>query len=871
MQVSIFEIARRQFTADAAIHTSDILPFALQRLFQGREMTFELGAKPVSLTVLQWAFTCGNPKEFFPGRFSLVPVKRPADTPLAQCCLKQVTALYPHDLFQEERHCFSALWGDFTGQCDLLPVTDISLETTKSRSNLWLWRARLPKETLRYDSQHDLLLAAILTSSSASTSASRDALAQSLLAIVKGCVELFSGSAAGAESLPSVCMVLPHGDALVTWRASEWAELGNPAVDRLVEACWTRRSLTPKSKVDENDFALSTLVIRRCGEPLSENEAYARFSFGRRQWVELERRATKEFEQRVDAVAKAALKLSDWLKEVLPNAGAQRLWQPTMEGLERLGFSEPATRSPEDLRAQLLGRRDGFPTAKAFAEGVRTAFRRSFRMSAVVSNRVMNSCLCELVGALWSSPGLLKTLKDYPRDTLICEMAFFPEAVGRDLFYVPLMLPASRRSATKENAYFLSYAVGMCPPELVRQDTFREIAENFTEDLYMSFLEEAYGELAVACESARTCQNHLAGHVVGQARTALCNAKNSYDQAALDLLRLADFHVSRDVLEYCQIGAWDLTRVALRKDSALTLVHRVPLVRFEQLADHIFGSAIAEMKYHSLLISKHLGNVEHSGLLDDLVGAVSELRELRTNKSDGKTEQAVDASAIAERLRSVEQEIEIAQSRWALLIGRHDGTFQNDLPVIDAASCVEHFRKAVKAVRKAYGDRIDFDQCPPQLTFVGMHGHAIRERPGVLREVFINLLSNRVKHERTKILEVRSWGVELSWAEEGEITKMAEPIPASYERWRECLRQPGGACLIRAHPCSLPQDKLRLLVQEALWGTDLKTQGIFGMTMFTKVYDRVFETKSLDEDPIVPIATCPDGPNSGMLMLMPGR
>jgi hypothetical protein len=627
------------------------------------------------------------------------------------------------------------------------------------------------------------------------------------------------------------------------------------AVDRFVELC-SQVSQTSPGKFDP----LHVLVIRRCGEPLGgRKEAYSRFAFGSCHWEKIKALLEASWKDLCDKIAEESLRLCD--------AGIS--WSRVAGALKNLGFSDSAVRSQERLsQARMQGDRSGFPKDKGpFRQRVETAFKKPFPVRAVVSNRIMGACLPEWVWNLWVSPGLVKTLKGYPLDTLLCEMAFFPGELGKLLYYVPLYVPPSRQFRNPEG-YFLCYGVAMCSPTVISEEAFRAAVQVANQDLYLGFLEEAYLQLMDAAEQAKRCQEKLILDPE-TAKEALDEAVQAANQCVLDLLRLADFHVDRShfLKKEAIQGGWGLEREKFMYDSGTRLVHNSQLRLVEEVTGNVFDAVLAERKFRNALMSRNVLNVEHSGLLEDLVYPIGLVRKVAAElKTRGEEREALTLSV-------VEAELAVIQSRWRLLVQRHYGQL-SQMRLLSAEASIKIFDRALESLEQGSTDwaRAILLKKRPKLFTHKLCGHFFWEEEGSLREMFFNLLSNRLKHERKRLesLEIdEDWGLELSWLTKSEVLGLPVRIRRAFDRWREDLRG-DGACLIRAFPCTMTDRTLRDKLMSLSYSEDHQNErpqnmGLWVLLTVTRAYSN---SEGVE---FVPIAVSRKKPYTALLVLVPGR
>jgi hypothetical protein len=577
---------------------------------------------------------------------------------------------------------------------------------------------------------------------------------------------------------------------------------------------------------------LNVLVIRRCGEPRGEDRAHARFAFGETHWKEVERCLQKKIEKQtlVQDVARIAQDLllrrddEQKLRSGLQDLGLPASSRPDLhEALSEIAKGQ-ASALPEDINGKIR-------------DNIRLALKRSFPVETVVSNRIMGHGCTEFVRGLWRSPGLIDTLGDYPRDLLIAERVVLPSRVGKELYYVPLQVPASRNRRQSAD-YFLFFAVLMCPPDVIAPEPFRQLAEEAADDLYVAFLEEVQAGLGDAAQIAVECQKSL---IYSPERT-----KAHFEELSarirgckLDLVRLADFAAASPLQETLDLYGAPWPACEPGKTSALR--HEEPLRITERIADQLRISARVPRDQRGDIVAAAVLNVGHSGLLWELkeprAEVFSVIDELR-GSSDRKCSRAV------ERLSAVQSRLEEIQKEWTLLPKRLRGELGwpekwGVPPSINEARCRELLSQAFERLKFRSGASPDtvawLKQHPPTFQ-MNLANHAILELEEALLQLFVNLLSNTFKHELRsgQVQPVGNWGLDVSFQSVTNLKngQAGQWLARIYQGWRDDLKN-DGACLIRAYPCTISREELLKRYESNDRGSAM---GLWSIATITRAY-----------------------------------
>lgn len=887
MRVSLIEVARSWHLHHSPGIPLGLLPFALQRFMQGRSLIIEAesgGAwREVKTRILLWAFALDSPERAVPIWFSLLKPEQEeqcreesgfADIQVCSGCLKGGVRLHAHRFFAPARDFVAGRWSAMT-DLEMPVLQSLSFVATKEEewngtllsvpaNERWCWLASISFQPQHGTQAHKLFLTALLSFpplSDHDQAKFSQSVASTLHKTVEACSSIFSGQEPNGRERPAVWVDIPIAGrrnnrlprAGEKYAPTEPDKPGEAAVSRLLDRC---RALSPNQKID----SLSVLVIRRCGEPRGKEGAHARFVFAGNQKKALKSIAGILERERglAQAVLTHALSLS--------NNGDD--WSRIRDGLDRLGFSPQLVSSPDQALNALRSGKD-FPASKELQGQLIRVLEEPFPVGTVVSNRIMGHGCSELVTKLWRSSGLIKTLKSYSRSTLLAEMTLFPPGIGKELFYVPLPLPPSRKTSDAEK-FFLFFGVAMCPPDVIGEEAFREIVEDSSADLYLGFLEEAYWGMTEASRSAALCSEKSLDAPT-EAQQCLQEAVEVSSARMLDILRLADFQADQQefLLRRPLMAGWGIERLAVKGGNSMRLAHTDPLLFLDAMAEPMLLAALGKRRQALFLLSKNLSNVEHSGLLWDLIHARDVIRNISKHPAVSPNEEVVST------LEALEDHVSDIQSRWALLVKRHNGElFQEGtaLPSIAVSTCRSLFDQAVQAL--AYltsGDRKDciLQQRPPKLFLDESGNHAVCESPGALREIFLNLLANRLKHE-TRQLADHDWGLDLRFLTIEEVQGLPSPIPNAFARWRSELRQ-YAPCLIRAFPCTLSNEALQEHLWRAFSGEEAKNLGLWVLSTLTRAYAQSFQDGEYLREPIAPIAAANRLGQAGMLVLVPGR
>jgi len=871
MRISVTELARAYHLRHWGTYHKGLAPFVLQRFFQGRVIEIEIGPPGGGVVTggcLLWVFAVDDFAKSIPIWFSLLR-REPSDQPIEFCekCWGGPVELYPHQLFSEARSFVTSLWNP-EGSSGLPRLSalpgDIQIPRVLGgvrRGRLCVWRSRLSyfAQATR-EHEHTLYLTAVYELKDCSLFRCERIRKQAAVAMedcVRQCLAIFL---ADEKSLnkpqnPPVYSCLTLTAYAAPSEAALTKEMGQAspeerAVDRLLHRAigLARRPFDP----------LNVLVIRRCGEPRGEDRAHARFAFGRTHWEEIERCIRKKIHRHalVQDVARIAQDL------LVREDDEQKL----RSGLEALGL--PASNWPDRPRLEEAlseiaeGKARELPEeiTRTIHGNILLALKKSFPVETVVSNRIMGHGCTEFVRGLWRSRGLISTLGDYPRDLLIAERVVLPSKVGKELYYVPLQVPASRNRRQSAD-YFLFFAVLMCPPDVIAPEPFRQLAEEAADDLYVAFLEEVQAGLGDAAQIAVECQKSL---IYSPERTEAHFEELSarIRGCKLDLIRLADFAAASPLQETSDLYGVCWPACEAGKTSALR--HEEPLRITERIADQLRISARVPRDQRGDIVAAAVLNVGHSGLLWELKEPRAEVSsvidELR-GSSDRKCSRAV------ERLSAVQSRLEEIQKEWTLLPKRLRGELGwpeewGVPPSINEARCRELLSQAFERLKFRSGASPDtvawLKQHPPTFQ-MNLANHAILELEEALLQLFVNLLSNTFKHELRsgQVQPVGKWGLDVSFQSVTNLKngQAGQWLARIYQGWRDDLKN-DGACLIRAYPCTISREEL-LARYESSDRRD--AMGLWSIATITRAYSA--------EQEVVPTLDARE--NYGVLVLVP--
>jgi hypothetical protein len=844
VRISVTELARAYHLRHWATYHKGLAPFVLQRFFQGRVIEIDPpGGSVVTGGCLLWAFALDDVAKPIPIWFSLRR-QESSDRPIEFCekCWGGPVELYPHRLFSEARCFIKSLWlPRRTSALPRLEALPPEIQIPRvlgdlQRSRLCVWRSRLDY-TVEKNHSHKLYVTAVYELKDPSPFGSEGIRQRASVAMencVRQCLAIFLADEKAlnnAQNVPvySSLRLAAHAAPLkpIPTEGVSHASPEKRAVDRLLERAGqlSRRRFNP----------LNVLAIRRCGEPRGEDRAHARFAFGETHWKEVERCLQKKIEKQtlVQDVARIAQDL------LVRKDDEQKL----RSGLEALGL--PASNWPdrprlEEALAEIAeGKARGLPDniGGTIHDKILLALKKSFPVETVVSNRIMGHGCTEFVLGLWKSPGLISTLGDYPRDLLIAERVVLPFKVGKELYYVPLQMPASRNRRQSAD-YFLFFAVLMCPPDVIAPEVFRQLAEEAADDLYLAFLEEVQAGLGDAAEIAVKCQKSL---IYSPERT-----KAHFEELSarirgckLDLIRLADFAAASPLQETSDLYGVPWPACEPGKTSALR--HEEPLRITERIADQLRISARVPRDQRGDIVAAAVLDVGHSGLLWELkeprAEVFSVIEELR-GSSDRKCSRAV------ERLSAVQSRLEEIQKEWTLLPKRLRGELGWEEewrypPSINETRCRQLFDRAFERLKFLSGSSRDvvawLEQHPPTFQ-VSLADHAILELEEALLQLFVNLLSNTFKHELRsgKVQPVGNWGLDVSFQSVTDLRNgsVGQWLARVYQGWRDDLKN-DGACLIRAYPCTISREELLKRYESS---DPRSAMGLWSLATITRAY-----------------------------------
>lgn len=881
---SIEDLARRFLVEEMPGTRRGLAPFALQRFMQGRcfELCFQGSNQNCvwQIGVLKWAFAWNKENDatqIIPPRFSL-PVangKSPASVPFCEKCWNgsgtNNDTLREHARFDAEQKRAIELFGnDWNVVSEVLPQPK---HVEPPDSSKYFWRAVFKGVIGDCGNPHELFVLAELEltpiqpdpHSGVPIAEERKMLAERLSADIHFVLKLLTGDCAVAQH--ETALVVRHTVPSPT-RSCRPPAIGAAdglpqheaqAVDRFLQRC--RQISTNPQEFDP----LTVLLMRRCGDDPKSPGAQVRFAFGYDHWARIEVPPAPDILHVAQRLQKRVLDFID------QSAGQGRKVKLDKEaehgkiilGLEALGFTR--ANAYQATEANLVPF-DGLvhPEKSVLDQNVRNALRASNPVDSVVSNRIMAACVAEQVSDLWESADLIETLERYSRATLICEMSVLPESVGELLFYVPLAVPPSRRKEELPTSNFLSYAVAMCPPQVIAQEDFREVVRACNQDIYLGFLETTLQGLQTASVAAKECHK-LVLTDSPYAKEQFLEAVNAGNRLLADLLRLADFYPPYEsVFEDWSSPIWKDSRPSLLCATPPQLTHASILSTCSETLQNTYERALSPIGLKRLLESRRLAGTEHSGLMKPLEDACAMLVSLQS----GITDKSLNKS-----LRELESRLRLVHERWSLFDRRY-------LKGVDAqtirwrfvqhnaqksAALFEMAKAALPAICKRHN--VEFLTRNSATFSAELIGHSIFEEEAALIEIFVNLLSNLAIHEKTRILSGSQWGISLSWVTEQTLRKIGPFLEAAYENWHPQLKN-GGAVLIRAYPTTLEDEKLQSRLRALSLGGHSSNQGLWSLMTITQAYDVVWQQDEQDRkrDAQTPVMSS----DAAFLILVPG-